>query len=75
MLVEAIKEAVASGQSLKETDSRLLAQTCVDALVGKQKTNWKNKVVAEQRANIVWTTDSYAARSSPLSARQQSHDC
>lgn len=76
MLVETIKEAVVNGRSLGDTESRSLAKTCVDALVGKQTTTWRNKVAAERSANIVWTPPpcAYPPLSTP-SARTNNHAC
>ena len=53
MIIEAVKEAVASGQSANESDCRVLAQTCIESLSARNlstPTVWA-RTAAERRAN------------------------
>ena len=35
MIIDSVKEMITTGQSMKDTDCRLLAQTCIDAFSDK----------------------------------------
>ena len=53
MIVDVLKETVISGQPLKETDSRSLAQTCVDAFSTRNgKSGHSYKIAAERQTPV-----------------------
>ena len=56
MIVDALREVAVSGQTLKESECRSLAETCVDAFnTRNSKSGYSYKVAAERRSpHIQW---------------------
>ena len=54
MIVDVLKESVASDQPFKEADARSLAQTCVDAFATrKRKPEYPYKIAAERQSPAI----------------------